>query len=82
LQGNEKVSTNAAINRVANHAGAQRESTSCMGATKTEGEIRSEHRDGVMKEGIADDMKEVAQMATEGLPRVLRDGPVRPRSPP
>ena len=66
LQGNEKVSTNAAINRVANHAGAS-EIHVLHGRDATVGEIRGEHRDEVMKDGLMDDAKEVAQMGTEHL---------------
>jgi hypothetical protein len=66
LQGNEKVSTNAAINRVANHAGAG-EIHVLHGRDKTEGEIRSEHRGDVMKDGVGDDAKEVAQLGTEAF---------------
>ena len=51
LHGNEKVSTNAAISRIANHAGAT-EIHVLHGRDKTEGEIRSEHRKEVFKDGI------------------------------
>jgi hypothetical protein len=66
LKGNEKISTNAAINRVANHAGAD-EIHVLHGRDKTEGEIRSEHRDGVANEGFWDDIKEVGQLGTEHI---------------
>jgi hypothetical protein len=66
LQGNEKVSTNAAINRVANHAGAS-EVHVLHGRDKTEGEIRSEHGHEVTKEGVKDDVLELLQMGGEEL---------------
>jgi len=64
LQGNEKVSTNAAINRVANHAGAT-EIHVLHGRDRTEGEIRSEHRDAVAKEWAITDLAELKDMAVE-----------------
>jgi hypothetical protein len=66
LQGNEKVSTNAAINRVANHAGAS-EIHVLHGRDKTEGEIRSEHRDGVTKDEAAGTAGELASMGIEHI---------------
>ncbi|HEY2365451.1 MAG TPA: hypothetical protein VGH87_03655, partial [Polyangiaceae bacterium] len=65
LQGNEKVS-NAAVNRVANHAGAS-EIHVLHGRDKTEGESRSEHRDGVTKEGAGSDASELATMGVEHI---------------
>jgi hypothetical protein len=75
LQGNEKVSTNAAINRVANHAGAS-EIHILHGRDKTEGEIRSEHSDAVMKEGIVGDFAELTQMGGEHLVEHLAEADV------
>lgn len=66
LQGNEKVSTNAAINRIANHAGAS-EIHVLHGRDRTEGEIRTEHRDAVAKEWAVTDLGELKDMAAEHL---------------
>jgi hypothetical protein len=64
LQGNEKVSTNAAINRIANHAGAS-EIHVLHGYDRTEGEIRSEHAKSTLVDGVAGDINELAQMGAE-----------------
>jgi len=66
LEGNEKLSTNAAINRIANHAGAA-EIHVLHGRDETEGEIREAHGRSTQFEGAETLVKELGSMATEHI---------------